>query len=144
MMEENNIFLDGGVLAIHLVRTYLMTYSSTPSPCTHLYTFGWPLPIPPVAYLLNGWPILNTKTNKNIQISYSLKYKLPKKNFLQKNKWQRRMKITFRGAVLIKTLIMQSQLCFGAKFVKKTLAQFCFIWYCRFASTYFCIDFVLK
>ena len=58
MIEENNhIFLAGGdalvylsnqctkniaqhlLRAMHLVRTYLMTGFSTPSPCTHLRTF---------------------------------------------------------------------------------------------------------
>ena len=62
-MEENNdIFFAGGytlmyltqpmhkkystifVWVIHLARTYLMTDFSTPSPCTHLYTF-WMTPL---------------------------------------------------------------------------------------------------
>ena len=44
--------------------------------------------IPLVTYIPNGWPILlNQKTNKNIRISYSLKYKHSKKNSLRKNKW---------------------------------------------------------
>ena len=43
--------------------------------------------IPLVTYILNGDGLfLNQKTNKNIRISYSLKYKHSKKNFLRKNK----------------------------------------------------------
>ena len=42
-------------------------------------------------YLMDGL-FLNQKTNKNIRISYSLKYTHSKKNYLQKNKWQCRMK----------------------------------------------------
>ena len=40
----------------------------------------------PVAYVLNGWPISQPKTNKNTRISYSLKYKHSKKNYLRKSK----------------------------------------------------------
>ena len=99
MTKENNIFLAGGVLystwpkqciknipqhlfgAIHLVRTYLMTDFSTPSPCTYLYTFSMtPSPLP----CCYGWPILNQKTNKNIQIPHSLKYNHSKKKLFAK------------------------------------------------------------
>ena len=38
-----------------------------------------PALIPPVAYVINGWPILNQKTNKYIRILYPLKYKHSKK-----------------------------------------------------------------
>ena len=84
MMGENNgIFLVGGDAlvylvkpmhkkystinlfgAIHLVRTYLKTNFSTAFPCTHLYTCTHDPPtpsIPPVAYVLNGWPISQQK-----------------------------------------------------------------------------------
>ena len=81
-MEENNdIFLAGGdalvylakpmhknipqhlFVAIHLVRTYLMTnfQPPPPSPSMHLYTF-WMTPfILPIAYVLNGWRISQPK-----------------------------------------------------------------------------------
>ena len=35
-------------------------------------------------HVLNGWSFLNQKANKNIQISYSLKYKHLKKNLYEK------------------------------------------------------------
>ena len=44
--------------------------------------------IPLVTYILNGWPISQTKDNKNIRISYSLKYRhSKKKDSLRKGKW---------------------------------------------------------
>ena len=81
MMEENNISLASGdalvymaepihknipqhlFVAIHLVRTYLMTNFSDPFPCTHLYIFWMTSPpsIPPVAYVLNRWPVSQLK-----------------------------------------------------------------------------------
>ena len=95
MMEENNdILLVGGDAlvylenqctknipqhlfgAIHLVRTYLMTNFSTPLLLyAPVHILDDPFSIPPVAYVLNGWPFFYEKTNKNIRISYSLKYK---------------------------------------------------------------------
>ena len=55
-----------------------------------------------VAYNLMHGLLLNQKTDKNNRISYSLKYKHPKKSYLRKNKPRCRMKQTFRGALLIK------------------------------------------
>ena len=80
-MEQNNdIFLaDGDALVylanhctkdipqqlfgvIHLVHMHLMTDFSIPLPSfTHLYTFCMIPSIPPVAYVLNGWPIFQPK-----------------------------------------------------------------------------------
>ena len=80
-MEQNNdIFLaDGDALiylanhctkdipqqlfgVIHLVHMHLMTDFSIPLPSfTHLYTFCIIPSIPPVGYVLNGWPIFQPK-----------------------------------------------------------------------------------
>ena len=79
MMEENNISLASGdalvymaepihknipqhlFVAIHLVRTYLMTNFSDPFPCTHLYIFWMtsPPPFPQLHTYLTGGPFLN-------------------------------------------------------------------------------------
>ena len=40
-----------------------------------------PPSISPVAYIPNGWPVSQPKINKNIRISYSLKYEHSKKTF---------------------------------------------------------------
>ena len=37
-----------------------------------------------LTYILNRWPISQPKTNKNIRISYSLKYNIRKKIFDKK------------------------------------------------------------
>ena len=106
MMEENNdIFLAGGDVlvylagpmhkknipqhlfgTIHLVRTYLKTDFSITSPSTHLYTF-WMTPLHSPScvstYLMRGL-FLKQNINKNIPISYSLKYKHSKNKFFTK------------------------------------------------------------
>ena len=80
MMQENSdIFLAGGdalvclaepmqisqqhlFVAIHLVRTYLMTNFSPLLPLyTPVHILDDPPSIPPVAYVLNGWPISQPK-----------------------------------------------------------------------------------
>ena len=72
--------------AIHLVHTYFMTYFSTP---LSLYApaniLDDPPSIPPVAYVLNDGLFLNQKTNNNIPISSSLKYKHSKKKYFFKS-----------------------------------------------------------
>ena len=54
-----------------------------PSPCTHLYIFSMiPPPFPQLrTYLMDGL-FLNQKTDNNIRISHSLKYKHSKKKIL--------------------------------------------------------------
>ena len=92
--------------AIHLVRTYLRSDFSTSLPLdknikrdsvsayVHMRR-DTPFPlyppvhilepsIPLVKYIINSTYILNQKTNKKIQILYSLKYKLSKKIPYQK------------------------------------------------------------
>ena len=57
-----------------------MIIFSTPLPLyVPVHNFDNSLSIPPVAYVLNGWPISQPKINNNIRISYSLKYKHSKK-----------------------------------------------------------------
>ena len=100
-MEENNaIFLAGGDALAFFAESVHKKYSTAvfwghpfstfvsydrffnSSPPVHTCThFELPLSIPPVAFVLNGWPISQQqqKTNNNIRISYSLKYKHSKK-----------------------------------------------------------------
>ena len=79
-MEENNkIFLAGGDPLMYLAEPMHKQYSTTfvcgdpfstyicydqffnPPPPVHNYTHGWPPPILPVVYVLNGWPIFQPK-----------------------------------------------------------------------------------
>ena len=72
--------------AIHLVRTYLMTNFSTPLPLyppVHILDDSPPFS-QLLTYLMDGL-FLNQKTNNNIQISYSPKYKHLKKRIKSKN-----------------------------------------------------------
>ena len=97
-MEENNdIFLAGGDALVYLAEPMYKKYSTKLfwgtsfstyvsydvlfSPCTQLYTFLMNSPPFPQlrTYLMDGL-FLNQKTNNNIPISYSLKYKHLKKN----------------------------------------------------------------
>ena len=101
-MEENNdIFVAGGDALVYLAEpmykkyftklfwgnsfsTYV-SYDVLFSPCTQLYTFLMNSPPFPQlrTYLMDGL-FLNQKTNNNIPISYSLKYKHSKKiNYLR-------------------------------------------------------------
>ena len=92
-MEENNdIFLAGGDALVYLAEPMYKKYSTKLfwgnsfstyvsydvlfSPCTQLYTFLMNSPPFPQlrTYLMDGL-FLNQKTNNNIRISYSLKYK---------------------------------------------------------------------
>ena len=79
MEEHNDIFLAGGDALVYLAEPRHKKYSTTfvwdhpfstyvsydrffnPLPCAHLYTFWMIPPIPPVAYVLNGWPISQPK-----------------------------------------------------------------------------------
>ena len=76
--------------AIHLVRTYLMSDFSTPSPCMHLHTFWMnPLsPLPPPFLQLCTLSIdglfLNQKNKSDIRLPYSLQYKHSEKKFFTK------------------------------------------------------------
>ena len=82
-----------------------------PPPYMQLYPFWMIRPIlPTVAYVLHWWPLSQPK---NIERhSYSLKHKyLKKKISLRKNKWQCRIKKTFRWEALIKTPLIKCQLC---------------------------------
>ena len=103
-MEENNvIFFAGGDAVLYLTKSmhkksaatfawghsfsmyYLMTDFSTPSFCTHLYTFWMTSPpFPKLCTYLMDDIFLNQKTNMNIRISYSLKYKHSEKKFFAK------------------------------------------------------------
>ena len=103
-MEENDaIFLTAGDALVYLAKPLFKKYSITfvwgypfstyvsydqffnhPSLCAPLHILHDPASIPPVAYVNNGWPILNQKTIKNIQTSYSLKYKHSKKKCFAK------------------------------------------------------------
>ena len=65
--------------AIHLVRTYLMTGFSTPLPLYALVHIFETPSIPLVRTYLMDRLFLNQKTNKNIRISHSPKYKYSKK-----------------------------------------------------------------
>ena len=115
-MEENNVvFLVGDDVLVYLAELMHKKYStafvwghpfSTPrvsydrffnsfSLYTPVLILDDPPPPPPPpqppffqlrTYLMDGL-FLNQKTNKNIRISYLLKYKHSKKNSLQKNKW---------------------------------------------------------
>ena len=97
-MEENNdIFLAGGDALVYLAEPMYKKYSTKLfwgnsfstyvsydvlfSPCTQLHTFLMNSPPFPQlrTYLMDGL-FLNQKTNNNIPISYSLKYKHSKKN----------------------------------------------------------------
>ena len=71
--------------AIHLVRTYLMNDFSTPLPqYAPVHILDDPTPFPQLRrYLMDGL-FLNQKANKNIWVSYSLKYKHSKKKFFTK------------------------------------------------------------
>ena len=99
-MEENNdIFLAGGDALVYLAEPMYKKYSTKLfwgnsfstyvsydvlfSPCTQLYTFLMNSPPFPQlrTYLMDGL-FLNQKTNNNIPISYSLKYKHSKKKIL--------------------------------------------------------------
>ena len=95
MMEENNdIFLVGGDALVYLGKPTHKKYSTTfvwGHPFSTYVSYDQffnplllyapvhilddPFSIPPVVYVLNGWSFFDEKTNKNIQISYSLKYK---------------------------------------------------------------------
>ena len=130
MVEENNdIFLVGGDALIYLAEIMRKKYSTAfawshpfstylsydqffnPPPsvysCAH---FGWtrPPPFPQLhSYLMDGL-FLDQKTNRNIRISYSLKYKHLKKKIMKKNGsagWN-------KNSLLIKTPLVQCQLCF--------------------------------
>ena len=64
------------------VSAYEHMTCDTFSHCMQLYVFWMTLPhyiLPPVAYVLNSWPLFQLKTHKDIRISYSLKYKHSKK-----------------------------------------------------------------
>ena len=80
MMEKNNnVFLAGGdallyfaepmykkystlFAAIHLLRTYLIADFLTPFPLyTSVHMLDDPASIPPIAYVLNGWPMSQLK-----------------------------------------------------------------------------------
>ena len=53
-----------------------MTDFSTPLALYPPAPIFYELPLIPLfAYVLNGWPVSQPKTNNNIRISYSLKYK---------------------------------------------------------------------
>ena len=67
---------------------YLHMGRDTPLPLyVPVHILNDPSPFPQVAYVLIRWPISQQKTNTNIRISYSLKYKHSKQNSLRKNKW---------------------------------------------------------
>ena len=101
MTEKNNdIFLAGSDAVVYLAKPVHKKYSTTfvwghPfsmyvsydrfSPCPTLYTIWMnPVPFPQLCtYLIHGL-FLNQKVNKNIRVSYSLKYKLSKKIFLKR------------------------------------------------------------
>ena len=70
--------------AIHFGRTYLMTNFSTPLLLyAPVHILDDPPPFPQLrVYLMDG-VFLNQKTNKNIRISYSLKYKHSKKKLFK-------------------------------------------------------------
>ena len=84
------------------VCAYVLMRHDTSLPLyAHVHIFDDPSPTPfpyLCKYLMDGL-FLNQKTNKNIQISCSLKYKHSKKKSLRKNKWQCRMKYTFKGLI---------------------------------------------
>ena len=101
MEENNNIFLAGGDVLVYLAEpmhkkcstkfvwghpfSIYVSYDEffiLPFPSTHLHTF-WMTPSFPLSrtYLMDGL-FLNQKTNKNIRISYSQKYKHSIKNIL--------------------------------------------------------------
>ena len=80
MEENNNIFLAGGDVLVYLAEPMHKKYSTKfvwghsfsiyvsydeffnlSSPSTHLHTFWMTSSIPPVAYVLNGWPISQPK-----------------------------------------------------------------------------------
>ena len=104
MMEENiDVFLVGGDALVYLAKPMHKKYSTTfvwghpLSAYVSYYRFFNPVPLyapvhilydpPPFpqfrTYLMDGL-FLNHKTNKNIQISYSLKYKYSKKILYEK------------------------------------------------------------
>ena len=65
--------------AIHLVRTYLMSDFSTPSPSTHL-----PPPFLQLCSLSIDGLFLNQKNKSDIRLPYSLQYKHSEKKFFTK------------------------------------------------------------
>ena len=98
-MEENNyIFLAGGDALVYLAEPVYKKYSTTfiwghpfstyvsydqffnPLPlCGPIHIFDGPPPFPQLHSYLMDDLFFNQKTNKNIRISYSLKYKHSKK-----------------------------------------------------------------
>ena len=108
MMEQNNDnFLAGDDVLVYLTKPVHKKYSTTfvwghpfstyvsydqffnpPPPVRTCTDFGVHPTFPQLrTYLMDGL-FLNEKTNNNIRISYSLKYKhSKKKNSLRKNKW---------------------------------------------------------
>ena len=95
-MEEN--FLAGVDALVYLAKPMHKKYSTklfwghpfstyvsydrlftSPPPCTHLYTFLKPPQFPQLRTYLMDALFLNQKTNKNIRVSHSPKYKYSKK-----------------------------------------------------------------
>ena len=143
MMEENNdIFLAGGDALVYLAEPTHKKYSAT-FVCVHPFStyvsydqFFNSLPLYASLHILDDSPqpqflhlrtylmdglFLNQKTNKNIRISYSLKYKHPNKILFTKNKWQCRINKKFQGNSINQkpNSAMPIMLCTGATFVKK-------------------------
>ena len=89
--------------------------------CTH---YGWPPILPPVTFVLNWWPLFQPKTYKDIQISYSLKYKYSKKIiFFTKKEMVVQEKINIQESSVNQESnnVMSIMLCTGNSFVKNNL-----------------------
>ena len=80
MKENNDIYLAGGDVLVYLAKSMHKKYSTkfvwghplstyitydqffnSPPPVRTFTHFGWPPSIPPVSYVLNGWPISQRK-----------------------------------------------------------------------------------
>ena len=108
---------------IHLIRTYLMTNFSTLL-CTHQYTVWITLPPP---FLQFRTYLMDQKTNKNIRILYSLKYKHSKIKLFTKKQMVVQDEINIQESSIDQksSSTMSVMLCMGDYFRKEKLLFSC-------------------